>query len=184
MKRSPLQVSPLLLEEFGEAEVLLVEGFVELAIRLWEGPSEPKILAWRRQSEPTSNFRPLLLGLCLERCKTEARNPRLNEQPQLSVLSHKNLQPQKIVESLDVSMTDPRSNVVLVCKNIREGNLCQSDKIYHQEKIEKIRLKMLNLLPKGLVLKVPHLDLLLELDNEDRRSTPLRQSSSYPSCLY
>ena len=121
--------------------MLLVEGFVELAIRLWEGPFEPKILAWRRQSEPTLNFQPLLLGLCLERCKTEAHNPRLNEQPQLSVLAHKNLRPQKIVESQDVSMIDPWSNVVLVCKNIWEGNLCQSDKIYHQEKIKKNKAK-------------------------------------------
>ena len=64
-----------------EAEVQLVEGSVELAIQLREGPSEPKILAWRRQSKPTLNFRPLLLGLCLKRCRTEARSPRLDEWP-------------------------------------------------------------------------------------------------------
>ena len=37
------------------------------------------------------------------------------------------------------------------------------------------KTKGLNPLPKGLILKVLHLDLLPELDNEDRRSTPPRQ---------
>ena len=81
MRWSHFQVLLLLQEEFMEVEVQLVEGSVELAIQSGEGPSEPKILAWRRQSEPTLNFRPLLLGLCLKRCRTEARSPRLDEWP-------------------------------------------------------------------------------------------------------
>ena len=49
--------------------------------------------------------------------------------------------------------------------------------------VKRIKLKRLNPFLRGLILKVPHLDLLLELDNEDHRSTPLRQSSSHPSYL-
>ena len=40
---------------------------------------------------------------------------------------------------------------------------------------ERNKTKGLNPFPKGLILKVLHLDLLPELDNEDRRSTPPRQ---------
>ena len=47
-----------------------------------------------------------------------------------------------------------------------------------------IKLKMLNPLPKGLILTVPHLDFLPKLDNEDRHSTPLRQLGSHPSYPY
>ena len=43
---------------------------------------------------------------------------------------------------------------------------------------------MLNPFPKRLVLKVPHLDLLPKLDNEDCRSTPLKRSGSHPSYPY
>ena len=49
---------------------------------------------------------------------------------------------------------------------------------------KKNKAKRLSPFPKGLILKVPHLDLLPELDNEDRRSIPLRQSDSHPSYPY
>ena len=49
---------------------------------------------------------------------------------------------------------------------------------------KKNKAKSLSPLPKGLILKVPHLDLLPELDNEDHRSIPLRQSGSHPSYSY
>ena len=47
-----------------------------------------------------------------------------------------------------------------------------------------VNAKMLSPFLKKLDLMVPHLDLLPKLDNEDRRSTPLKRSGSHPLYPY
>ena len=108
---------------------------------------------------------------------------------QLSVLAHKIFRPQKVIKGLDVSVAKPRSNVSLICKTAEKEIMVRSPKEYFLPKEDEVsskknRAKSLSPLPKGLVLKVPHLDLLPELDNEDRRSIPLRQLGSHPSYPY
>ena len=48
-------------------------------------------------------------------------------------------------------------------------------KIYDLSKKKKSESEELSPLPKGLALKAPHLEFLPELDNENHRSTLLRQ---------
>ena len=98
---------------------------------------------------------------------------------QLSILVDKNLRPQEVVKGLNVGMAKPRSNVGFFCKTAEKGIMVRSLKRYFLPKKNEIqnkrnKAKRLNPLPKGLILKVPHLDPLLELDNEDHRSIPLR----------
>ena len=110
----------------------------------------------------------------------------------MSVLVNKDLQPQEVVEGLNVGMAESRSNVGSICKTAEKGIIVRSLKGYFLPKKKKKnevlskrnKAKRLNPLPKGLILKVPHLDLLLELHNEDHHSTPLRQSGSHPSYPY
>ena len=107
---------------------------------------------------------------------------------QFSILAYKNLRPQEVVKSLNSGMAEPRSNVGSICKTAEKGIMVRSLKGYFLPKNEvpskRNKAKRLNLLPKGLILKVPHLDLLSELDNEDCRSIHLRQSGSHLSYPY
>ena len=109
---------------------------------------------------------------------------------QLSVLVNKDLQPQEVVEGLNIGMAEPRSNMSSICKTAEKVIIVRSLKRYLLKKkkfefpSERDKTKGLNPFPKGLILKVPHLDPLLELDNEDHRSIPLRQSGSHPSYPY
>ena len=110
---------------------------------------------------------------------------------QLSVLAYKDLRPHKVIESLNVGMAEPRTNVGFIYKTFEKEIMVRSPKGYFLTKkkknevpSKKNKAKRLSPLPKGSILKVPHLDLLPELDNEDRRSIPLRQSGSHPSYPY
>ena len=108
---------------------------------------------------------------------------------QLSVLVDKNLRPQEVVKGLNVGMAELRSNVGFICKTAEKRIMVKSLKRYFLPKEDEVsskknKAKRLSPLPKGLILKVPHLDLLPELDNEDRRSIPLRQLGSHPSYPY
>ena len=97
---------------------------------------------------------------------------------QLLVLMNKNLRPQEVVQGLDVCMAQPRSNVSSICKITEKKIVVRSPKKKKKKfefSSEGNKTKRLNPLPKGLTLKVPHLDLLPELDNEDYRSNPPRQ---------
>ena len=86
-------------------------------------------------------------------------------------------------------MAEPRSNISFICKTAEKEIMVRSPKEYFLPKKDEVsskknKAKSLSPLPKGLILKVPHLDLLPELDNEDHRSIPLRQSGSHPSYPY
>ena len=77
-------------------------------------------------------------------------------------------------------------------QKVQEGDQGQIDKNHHRERMKRIYIyiyiyvnaKMLSPFLKKLDLMVPYLDLLPELDNEDRRSTPLKQSGCHPSYRY
>ena len=74
-------------------------------------------------------------------------------------------------------MAQPKSNMGSICKTTEKEIVVRSPKKKKSFEFssEGNKTKRLNPLPKGLILKVPHLDLLPELDNEDRRSTPPKQ---------
>ena len=84
--------------------------------------------------------------------------------------------------------------MITICNSVQEEEQCQIEKKSSLRKNEVkyiyiyiyiyVNAKMLSPFPKRLDLMVPHLDLLLELDNEDHRSTPLKQSGSHPSYFY
>ena len=111
---------------------------------------------------------------------------------QLSVLAYKDLRPHKVIEGLNVGMAEPWTNVGFICKTAEKEIMVRLSKGYFLTKkkkknevpSKKNEAKRLSPLPKGLILKAPHLDLLPELDNEDRRSIPLRQSGSHLSYPY
>ena len=65
-------------------------------------------------------------------------------------------------------MAQPRSDVCSICKTAEKEIVVKLQKNFESSS-EGNKTKGLNLLPKGLILNVPHLDLLAELDNEDRR---------------
>ena len=128
MRQLLLQVLLQRQEELIEVEVQLVEDFVELATKLGENPFEPNILAWKHQYKPILNSQILLLGLCLEKYGTEACSSRLEEllatvrpHSQISMILRGS-------ESLNVSVTELRRNVILIYKNIREGDHGQINK--------------------------------------------------------
>ena len=104
------------------------------------------------------------------------------------ILAYKNLRPQEVVKGLNVGMAESRSNAGFICITAKKGIMVRSLKRYFLPKNEvpskMNKAKRLNPLPRELILKVPHLDLLPELDNEDRRSIPPRQYGSHPSYLY
>ena len=102
---------------------------------------------------------------------------------QLSVLTYKNLRPQEVAKGLNIGMAEPRSNVSFICKIAEKGIMVRSLK-GDEVPSKRNKAKRLNPFTRGLILKVPHLDLLPELDNEDHRFIPLRQSSSHPSYPY
>ena len=81
---------------------------------------------------------------------------------------------------MNVCMAQPRSDVRSICKTAKKEIVVKLQKkkkkfFFFESSSKENKTKGLNPLPKGLILKVPHLDLLPELDNEDRRSTPPRQ---------
>ena len=79
---------------------------------------------------------------------------------------------------MNICMAQPRSDVRSICKTAEKEivvRLQQKKKKKFESSSERNKTKGLNPFPKGLILKVPHLDLLPELDNEDHHSTPPRQ---------
>ena len=109
----------------------------------------------------------------------------------MSVLAYKDLRPHKVIEGLNVGIAEPQTNMGFIYKIAEKKIMVRSPKGYFLPKKKKNEVpskkneaKRLSPLPMGLILKVPHLDLLPELDNEDRRSIPLRQSGSHPSYPY
>ena len=71
-------------------------------------------------------------------------------------------------------MAQPRRNVCPICKTVEKEIVVRLQKkiLFFESSSEGNKTKGLNPLPKGLILKVPHMDLLPKLDNEDHRSTP------------
>ena len=97
----------------------------------------------------------------------------------MSVLAYKNLRPQEVVKGRNVGMAESRSNVGVICKTTEKGIMVRLLKGYFLPKEDEVpskrnKAKRLNPLPRGLILKVPHLDLLPKLDDEDCHSIPPR----------
>ena len=76
-------------------------------------------------------------------------------------------------------MAQSRRNVCPICKTAEKEIVVRLQKkkkiLFFESSSEGNKTKGLNPLPKGLILKVPHMDLLAKLDNEDRYSTPSGQ---------
>ena len=82
----------------------------------------------------------------------------------MSILVYKDLRPQEVVKGLNVGMAEPRSNMGFICKTAEKGITVRSLKEYflpiNEVPSKTNKANRLNPLPRGLILKVPHLDLL------------------------
>ena len=84
----------------------------------------------------------------------------------MSVLAYKDLRPQEVVKGLNVGMAKPWSNVGSIYKTAEKGITVRLLKEYflpiNEVPSKTNKANRLNPLPRGLILKVPHLDLLPE----------------------